>query len=113
MAFGTYTEKTYPLVGNKITGLFCYVFSDVWYHIRLRINDVATYVTDNMRMGVRSVPIITVAGIRKTQFQYFIQLLKERNRLVKGCKTGCWKIRFYVFKNLFHARVTVTNCEYF
>jgi hypothetical protein len=113
LAFGTYTEKIYSLIGNIIAGLFCYVFRDVFYRVRLRINDVSAYGTDNMRMGVRSVPIITIAGIRKAQFQYFVQLLKERNGFVKGCKTGCWKIRFYLFKNLFHIRVAVTDCEYF
>jgi len=67
------TEKVQPMIQNFKIRFFSNLMLHIIQTVQIQIEYLFALDTDDVRMGVRLIPIIPVAPIREPQFEKFIK----------------------------------------
>jgi hypothetical protein len=93
-----------PCLGNQFLG-------HILQTLQIRVNDLFAPGADEMGMRVRSVAVIAISPLRKTQFQDLVQFLEKGHGFVDRGQAGCGKTPFHLFVDVLYTWVPVTGSQ--
>lgn len=79
--------------------------------MKIRVQDFLAPSTDNVRVGIGFRAVVTIAPVRKTQFEHLVQLFKQRYGLVDGSQARGGEPGFDALINLFDAGMPFPGCQ--
>jgi hypothetical protein len=98
-----YAEKIQPMTDYFKFRLDGNLLLHVFQTAQVRIDYLFALYTDDMRMGVRFIPIIAIASVREPQFEDFANGFNQYNVSVYSGETHCGKSFFDLIMDRLHA----------
>jgi hypothetical protein len=81
--------------------------------VQVRVDDLFALDADDMRMGMRPVPIVSVASIRESQLKHFAKRFDQYNIPVNRRKAHCRERIFQLYMNIFDTGMTLAFSQNF
>ena len=102
-ATAAYAEKVQPMCQNLKMSFGGNLLLHIFQTVQIRINDLFTFYTNDMRMGIGLIPIVAIAPVGKSQFKNFAAGFDQNNISIDSRKTHCRKFFFYLTVNILNS----------
>ena len=111
LALGADPEEIESVAQNLESGVPYQLLLQTAQALQLGIHDPSAADANQMRMGVRGFPIVSIAVVAEAQLQDLAHLLQQSDRLVHRRETRCGEILSHPLVDPVHTRVTLALGE--
>ena len=111
LTFRAETEEIQAMGENSVARLLAHLLAQLIKVDEVGIRYLPAPRTDDMRVGERLVAVVSVASIRKPQFEHLVQFLEKGNGLVYRGQACCREFDLDLLINLFHTWVPFAGGE--
>jgi hypothetical protein len=108
-----YTKKIKSMGQNPETGYLANFFGEILERAQIRINDAFTSHANQMRVWVGLFSVVTIAAVRKADFQHLVQGFKQHDIPIDSGQTHGRKILLQLLKNSLNIGMSLIPCRYF